>query len=129
MRIIIEYTKSQEWFHDNFDKIWTDIVYSANKDMNDWAKWLSHCKTRLVENDLELVIKNPMIFQLLGNKGIDKYIKKWIAERFDLSFKVMLKVDVTSLEAEQIKYNKKKKQEDSKFIKNAISTNNNGIHR
>jgi DNA polymerase-3 subunit alpha (Gram-positive type) len=126
LRIIIEYTKSQEWFHDNFDKIWTDIVYSANKDMNDWAKWLSHCKTRLVENDLELVIKNPMIFQLLGNKGIDKYIKKWIAERFDLSFKVMLKVDVTSLEAEQIKYNKKKKQEDSKFIKNAISTNNNG---
>ena len=87
LRIIIEYTKARRWFHDNFDKIWTDIVYSANKDMNDWAKWLSHCKTRLVENDLELVIKKSMIFQLLGNKGIDKYIKKWIAERFDLSFK------------------------------------------
>ena len=58
-----------------------------------------------------------MIFQLLGNKGIDKYIKKWIAERFDLSFKVMLKVDVTSLEAEQIKYNKRRSRKILNLLK------------
>jgi len=49
-----------------------------------------------------------MILQLLGNKGIDKYIKKWIADRYNLSFEVLLEVDTTYLEADQIEYNTKK---------------------
>ncbi|MGI5851680.1 MAG: PolC-type DNA polymerase III [Caldicoprobacterales bacterium] len=120
--IIIKYAKSPEWFYNYFDKVWADIVYSIGRDISDCAKWLSNCDTRLGTNVLELVCRNPMILQLLGNKGIDKYIKKWIADRYNLSFEVLLEVDTTYLEADQIEYNTKKQLEDSRFIKNALNT-------
>lgn len=124
VRIIVERTEGPEWFYDNFDVIWADIVYDANKDFPDCARWLSHCRTRLKGYGLELAFNNPMILQLLDTKGIDRYIETWIDDRYSLRFKVKLKVDGDSLEARQTEYNAKKRLEDSGFIKDAIEAAN-----
>ena len=73
IRIVIEYSKSKEWFYSNFNKVWEDIYNRAQREGLSWSRWLSKCRPELDEDNILLHINNPMIAELINTKSTQVY--------------------------------------------------------
>lgn len=85
------YPWNENFFMENYELIWRDILTEIQKEMPSCIPWLDNCKSIYKEDKINIYIDNQIAYDFLKAKNIESYISKYLDILFDRCIKVDIK--------------------------------------